>query len=261
MKNKLQSSPCFLQFAFVVAGFIEVMVVSMIFKNKVYNTLAAFVLLSISGLLVFNYFGFKTDVKHYWSPRKIWYLIIGIIAGFIIQIIPYSCLDRHQVGLLFKSNALQFLSISSVTLTLLIVMWEELWFRNPILNLAQGVNKQVLLSIFTGFLFTALHLLNPKINMLKEGPELLLAGTCLTLAYYASKSFYLPLGMHFGNNLLSSIIDHVSESTLNKQDINGSFTGIAIKVITLLILAFVLIIWLKAGKQKPNMEPEPFGIN
>jgi len=57
-----------------------------------------------------------------------------------------------------------------------------------------------------GVLFTLVHLLNPKISLLQEGPQLFFAGTLLTALYFHYKSIWLPAGLHLGNNLFGSAV-------------------------------------------------------
>jgi membrane protease YdiL (CAAX protease family) len=121
-------------------------------------------------------------------------------------------------------------------MTFLITGWEELWFRSLLLN---HVNKHLPernISLAMGLLFAVIHLLNPEINMLKNGPVLFMAGTLLTALYFYSRSIWLPAGLHFANNFFGSNIS----STVEAHEWFGSegyiYTG-------LLLIATVFFLW------------------
>jgi membrane protease YdiL (CAAX protease family) len=205
MINK--TGPYLLQFVYVIIGLIFLISTSYLSKKIGINPTIPTLILFLVGYFGLAYFLKVSSLKAYWQLQKAHLLIIGIIAGIIIQGIPVFMTHPTALSKEMLVNLLNQTALSGTFFTLLIVLWEELWFRNPILNLAQDKRQQVLLSIFTGLLFAALHLMNPKINLLQEGPELLLAGILLTISYYASGSFWLPLGLHFGNNIFSSLIE------------------------------------------------------
>ena len=57
-----------------------------------------------------------------------------------------------------------------------------------------------------GSIFMIIHLLNPEIKIIQQGPALFFAGSFLTILYFYYKTIWLPLGLHFGNNFLGSRI-------------------------------------------------------
>jgi len=221
INNKLR--PYLLQLAYVLIGLIILVSISFLSKKLGINPTITTLILFLIGYIVLAYFlKVLPSLKAYWKLKKIFLLIIGLVAGIIIQGIPVFMTHGEAFSKESFVNLFSQLALSGVFFTLLIVLWEELWLRNPILNLAQNKRQQILLSIFTGILFAALHLMNPKINLLQEGPELLLAGILLTISYYASRSFWLPLGLHFGNNIFSSLIE---KSNLVSTDSNISVSN------------------------------------
>jgi len=237
--HKILKSPFFLQTIYIVVGLIGLVLMSFVFKDKTLVTLFTFAFFLVGYIIVARLLKRRTDIIKYWKPHKIFLFFIGIILGVIIQISPYLFQDKNFYSNLSVYNLFHYATIYSLFMTLLIVAWEELWFRNPILNLATHKYKQIYLSIFTGLLFMALHLMNPKINILIEGPELFLAGACLTLAYYVSRSFYMPLGIHYGNNMLESMIRDWMQNNINQVDVTGS--GITILILLLFMIILILI--------------------
>lgn len=164
----------------------------------------AFVFLNLTH---FYFFKLKNEIGEFWSTRKITYLPIGIIGGGLIAISPII------LGLItgqLSASDISFntdLSVSSIGLTFVIIAWEELWFRGIFLNYCNRHLSAINLSLTIGLLFMLVHILNPKIDLHKTGATLFFAGALLTILYFYFKTIWLPIGLHFGNNYLNSIID------------------------------------------------------
>ena len=212
INNKFR--PYLFQLAYVVIGLIVLVSVSWFSKNLDINPTILTLILFLIGYVCLAYFlKVLPSLKAYWSLKKIYLLVIGYVAGIIIQAIPILLTQSIPLSKAMFLFSFYQIAIFSIFFTFFTVLWEELWFRNPILNLAESKNQKILLSVFTGLLFALLHLMNPKINLLHDGLELFLAGVLLTISYYASKSFWLPLGLHFGNNIFSRLIEKMNFDT------------------------------------------------
>ena len=242
--------PYLLQLAYVIVGLIVLVSISVLSKILGINPTIPTLILFLIGYFALAYFlKVSMSLKAYWQLKKIYLLVVGFLAGVIIQGIPVYI--THISALNYESSIADIVgpaTLIDIFFTFIIVLWEELWFRNPILNLAQNKKQQILLSIFTGLLFAALHLMNPKINLLQEGPELLLAGVLLTISYYASRSFWLPLGLHFGNNILSSLVEKSNLET------TGAHTGISNElvfrwVVLIIAIGITFLYWQREKKK------------
>lgn len=166
--------------------------------------LLAFVFLN---LIHFYFFKLRNEITEFWSIRKIAYLPIGIIGGGLIAISPtFLGFITGQLSASDISFNTGF-SVSSIGLTFVIIAWEELWFRGIFLNYCNRHLSSINLSLTIGLLFMLVHLLNPKIDLFKTGLTLFFAGALLTILYFYFKSIWLPIGLHFGNNYLNSILD------------------------------------------------------
>ena len=203
-----------------------VMGIAQLFKtpdwlNSAFIVLALFVIVNIATAKIFN---LKTEIKTFWSIKKIYLLPIGILAGGLIAVSPVLA------GLLTGAthfSELKFdtaFTLTSIAVTLAIVAWEELCTRNL---------SAIHISIIIGLLFMLVHLLNPEINLLKTGPTLLFAGAFLTIVYFYFKTIWLPIGLHFGNNYLTI------QSNLDKHWLFGNEGYFGAIVLALLFLLFV----------------------
>jgi membrane protease YdiL (CAAX protease family) len=146
------------------------------------------------------------EMKKYWGLRRSYYMLWGIVGGLMISAMPTTIslvTGQLAVGDI-KIN--EGLTISSVLITLAIVSWEELWFRGLLLNYCQRHISVITLSIVIGALFMGVHMFNPDMHFLEQGPALFFAGAFLTLLYFFYRTIWLPLGLHFGNNFFGAVV-------------------------------------------------------
>ena len=94
-----------------------------------------------------------------------------------------------------------------------------------------------------GLLFMLIHILNPEISLLKDGPVLFLAGTLLTALYFYSRNIWLPAGLHFGNNFFGSVINTDIKGNLLFGSEGYIYTGI------LLLATLFFLVRLRKSKQ------------
>jgi len=208
--------------------------------------LLAFIFLN---LIHFYFFKLKNEIREFWSIRKITYLPIGIIGGGLIAISPtFLGLISGQLSASDISFNTDF-SISSIGLTFVIIAWEELWFRGIFLNYCNRYLSSINLSLTIGLLFMLVHLLNPKIDLLKTGLTLFFAGALLTILYFYFKTIWLPIGLHFGNNYLNSAINTKFETDILFGD--DGYVGT-------IILAGLFLIFVKMTIDKNKSENQKY---
>jgi membrane protease YdiL (CAAX protease family) len=146
------------------------------------------------------------ELREYWSLKKIVYLPVLVLAGAAIGNFPavlYILAGKSPVHAV--KLAADF-SIPSFCITLMIVVWEEAWFRGIFLNYSIRYLSAVKISLIIGLLFMLMHALNPAINMLQKGPALFMAGALLTMVYFQFKTIWASIGLHLGNNYFGSMI-------------------------------------------------------
>ncbi|MCW3103526.1 MAG: Abortive infection protein [Bacteroidetes bacterium] len=145
-------------------------------------------------------------LKEHWSILKLHHFLIGAIIWLIVLSISH-CLKLAFCNIQASTPENGDTLSSGLGLTLVIISWEELMFRGIVLNFLLKYSSKLYLSIISGLLFMLIHLLNPEINILLQGPNLFFAGVLLTLLYLKFKSIWLPLGFHFANNIFSSKVE------------------------------------------------------
>ncbi|MDR2009506.1 MAG: CPBP family intramembrane metalloprotease [Bacteroidales bacterium] len=208
--------------------------------NKYISVVLMLSLFVISNIIYAYCFKLTDDIKKYWSLRKSYFILPGIITGLIIAYLPIT------LGLITgKTNfsALSFyeITISSLIITFLIVSWEELWFRGILLNYCKKFISYINISVASGILFMLMHIMNPNINLLTEGPSLFFAGALLTILYLYYKNIWLPIGIHFGNNFFNSLVDYPLKDDIwfGEEKLISSF------VTAILFIIFVIKVYKK----------------
>lgn len=194
--------------------------------------LLLFILLNV---VIAYQFKITDELKRYWSIKKSYYLVIGALGGLLIAFFPTF------VGLAIGNlnmeqfNLNQGITFRAVGLTLVIVSWEELWFRGIILNYCKNSISVITISITVGVLFMLMHLLNPTIDILHAALPLFFAGTFLTLLYFHYKNIWLPIGLHFGNNIYSNLF-----GTAFKNDLVYGNDGYLSTLLLAILTTFLL---------------------
>ncbi len=191
----------------------------------------AFLLLNIAYDQAFR----LNAVREYWALGKLPYIIPAVVAGLLIMILP--ALLALATGML-KPGRVQVdtsTSVNAIVITLVIVGWEELWFRGIFLNYCERHLSPPALSVIMGVLFVLVHVLNPEIDLLKKGPALFGAGALLTVLYLYYRSIWVPVGIHFGNNYFSRMI----KTPLDNHPFFGGDGYCSAIILLLLFLLFV----------------------
>ncbi|MBZ0098137.1 MAG: CPBP family intramembrane metalloprotease, partial [Taibaiella sp.] len=196
----------------------------------------AFLLLNIAYDRAFS----LNAIREYWALSKLPYIIPAMAAGLLIMILP--ALLALATGIL-KPGGMQVdtsTSINAIVITLVIVGWEELWFRGIFLNYCERHLSPLALSVIMGALFVLVHMLNPEIDLLKKGPALFGAGALLTILYLYYRSIWVPLGVHFGNNYFSGMVK-------TPVDNHPFFGGDGYCSAIILLLIFLFFVWRNRG--------------
>lgn len=189
----------------VVAGLTVMMLLQQAHLPSQASTIAVFTFFLLLNLVYIYAFRLHEAFRRYWSLRRVGLLLAGIAAGIGLVCLPkIAALAAGKVAI--DQVRITDTSVLSIVFTFLVTGWEELWFRTVLLNHTARHISSVSISLTVGVLFMLLHLLNPEINLLVNGPVLFLAGTLLTALYFYYHSIWVPVGLHFANNFFGSYI-------------------------------------------------------
>lgn len=187
-------------------------------------SLLAYVIGFLAIILVYRLY-FKSNIKK--AIRPTGKLRIGrlILPGLIWFLLSLS-VDLYQY---FKSpelysfyfDASTYLPLVLIGLILIPIQisFEELLFRNYILNGVSILAKNAWISILvSSIVFALMHSFNPEVtkygffNMM---PFYFYFGLILALISYFDESLEIPLSLHFFNNLYTLLIVSMENSALN----------------------------------------------
>lgn len=173
--------------------------------------------------------------------------VLAIVSGFLLLI---GLEEIQYEKMLFDPLEI----ILSTALFLLIAIGEETVFRGYILkNLLISFNKYVALAI-SAILFTALHLINPHINLM-AAISLFCAGLLCGIAFIYTKNLWFPIALHFSWNLFQTLMGFnvsghdvyslITFQTTGNSWINGGSFGfegsiISVGIQVLIILGMVI---------------------
>jgi len=224
------------------------------------------VLISLLGIFVITFAGFylalkrlhrksllsvltgydKFRFKRFWFAFMVWgtLLLVSVLGSYV--------LDPESLQVNFELEGFIISLLMMILLMPIQTGFEEIFFRGYLVQgLSQIFKNGIVPVIITSVLFGAAHLSNPEVREYGWAPMLtyyicfaLFMG-CLTLL---DEGLELAFGVHFANNLLSSVLVNSPNSVLKTYSIFDSKTedpsGEIILWFCMAILTFV-IFWLK----------------
>lgn len=194
-------------------------------------------------------------------------LVLGILAG--------AGLILAGLGILLLTGSVRIVStywqnpylLQTVLLFACVALAEETCFRGYIVgNMADSMGNIYALFI-SGVLFSAPHLINPN-SSLMSFIGILLAGWFLGAAYVFTRNMWLAIGIHFGWNLVQSLVGfNVSGTEMPgvlilehpvKNYWNGGDFGFEASVVCIILLtaATLFLIWKGMKVSGPSSDKE-----
>ncbi|GHJ29811.1 CAAX amino protease [Streptomyces hygroscopicus subsp. sporocinereus] len=189
-------------------------------------------------------------------------LVIGVtMFGCVIaNLYVYGAYEVHGFGSLTGAVGLVgFMTGAAVT--------EELMFRGLLFRLVErGLGTYIAL-VLSGVVFGAAHLLNKDATLLGAAAIAIEAGGMLAAAYAATRSLWLPIGLHFGWNFAESGIfgtevsgngdTHglMDASTSGAELITGGEFGPEASVYSVLFGALLTIAFLWLARRRGHIVP------
>jgi membrane protease YdiL (CAAX protease family) len=122
---------------------------------------------------------------------------MGLFGVIILNLALLGDYDVHGVGSVSGAVGLVgFMAAAAVT--------EELMFRGVLLRIVESRFGTWIALSLTGVLFGLMHLFNPDATLWGAIAIAIEAGGMLGAAYVATRSLWLPIGLHFGWNFAES---------------------------------------------------------
>ncbi|MFB7593808.1 lysostaphin resistance A-like protein [Streptomyces sp. NPDC056160] len=194
----------------------------------------------------------------------------SLLRGLVLGVVWFGCVianiyflgDYHVHGFGSTTGAIGlvgFMAGAAVT--------EELMFRGLLFRLVErGLGTYLALAL-SGVVFGASHLLNKDATLLGAVAIALEAGGTLAAAYAATRSLWLPIGLHFGWNFAESGIfgtevsgngaTHglLDASTSGAELLTGGEFGPEASVYAMLSGALLTVVFLWLARRRGHIVP------
>lgn len=185
-------------------------------------------------------------------------------AGFLFGIIVIAV----SMGIMFAAGAATFglghhfvMSSSTIVPVLVVPVLEELIFRGVLFRILEEMFGTLIGLIVSSLLFGMAHLFNDNASMLAASFLSIELGALLAVAYIATRSLWLPIGLHAGWNFaLGNIFGAADSGTVvpglletrasGHPLLTGGAFGPEASIITLAVSVLVLIPLIRHARLK-----------
>lgn len=199
-----------------------------------------------------------------WSQlRRGTLLGLGLFAGLMVLIAVFGGWQEVSWG-----SFGGFLGTAGLMAS--VAVTEELLFRGVVFRIMEKRTGTVIALVASGLLFGALHLVNGNATLWGAFSIALTAGIMLAAAYIATRSLWLPIGLHFAWNFAQGGIFGVtvsgsaqpSEGLLNvtlsgPSALTGGVFGPEASLFALLVCMVPTIFLLRRAARTGQIRPRP----
>jgi uncharacterized protein len=148
--------------------------------------------------------------------------LIGLVWFGLLMAMLYAG-GHYQVNRLAFPDRL----FSAVVFALGTAIWEEVTFRGLLFRVTEQTFGTWVGVAVSAVAFGALHGLNPNASLASSVAIILESGILLAAAYFATRTLWLPIGLHFGWNFAEDFIFGVRMSghAARPAIVDGTLTG------------------------------------
>ena len=182
-------------------------------------------LVSIAGYILFVRLIEKRKATEL-SRFRVSLLPLGAFVGlvwFALLILMLYVTGHYQIsGVGFPNRFL-----SAVIFALGTAIWEEVTFRGLLFRVTEQTFGTWIGVLVSAVAFGAIHGLNPNASLAASIASVLESGVLLAAAYFATRTLWLPIGLHFGWNFAEDFIFGVRMSghAARPAIVEGTLTG------------------------------------
>ena len=160
------------------------------------------------------------------SNFRIALLPLGILLGMVFfgLLIAILYLSGHyQINQLAFPNRL----LSAIVFALGTAIWEEVTFRGLLFRVTEQTFGTWVGVALSAIIFGAVHGLNPNASLAASVAIILESGILLAAAYFATRTLWLPIGLHFGWNFTEDFVFgvRISGHAARPAIVEGTLSG------------------------------------
>src|SRR5215813_315944 len=219
------------RFIFGLLGFVVVWIIGLAPQFLAYARVSGIIIFALEGgLSIAGYFLYVRVVEKRsaleLSRFRIALLPLGILVGMVwfgLLIAMLYVGGHYQIERLAFPNRL----LSAVIFAMGTAIWEEVTFRGLLFRVTeQTFGTWVGVSV-SAVAFGALHGLNPNASLAASIAIILESGILLAAAYFATRTLWLPIGLHFGWNFAEDFVFgvRISGHAGRPAIVEGTLTG------------------------------------
>jgi len=219
------------RFIFGLLGFVVVWIVGLAPQFLAYAHVSGIIIfalegaLSIAGYLLYVRVVEKRHALEL-SRFRIALLPLGILIGLIwfgLLIAMLYASGHYQINGLAFPNRL----VSAVIFAIGTAIWEEVTFRGLLFRVTEQAFGTWVGVALSAIAFGALHGLNPNASLAASIAIILESGILLAAAYFATRTLWLPIGLHFGWNFAEDFVFgvRISGHAARPAIVEGTLSG------------------------------------
>ena len=219
------------RFIFGLLGFVVVWIVGLAPQFLAYAHVSGIIIFALEGGLSIAGYPLYVRVvekRHALelSRFRIALLPLGILIGlmwFGLLIAMLYASGHYQLkGLAFPNRL-----VSAVIFALGTAIWEEVAFRGLLFRVTEQAFGTWVGVAVSAIAFGALHGLNPNASLAASIAIILESGILLAAAYFATRTLWLPIGLHFGWNFAEDFVFgvRISGHAARPAIVEGTLTG------------------------------------
>jgi len=219
------------RFLFGLLGFVVVWIVGLAPQFLAYAHVSGIIIFALEGVLsIAGYLLYVRVVEKRHalelSRFRIALLPLGILIGLIwfgLLIAMLYASGHYQINGLAFPNRL----VSAVIFAIGTAIWEEVTFRGLLFRVTEQAFGTWVGVAVSAIAFGALHGLNPNASLAASIAIILESGILLAAAYFATRTLWLPIGLHFGWNFAEDFVFgvRISGHAARPAIVEGTLTG------------------------------------
>jgi len=219
------------RFIFGVLGFVVVWIAGLAPQFLAYGHVSAIVIfgleggVSIAGYLLYVRVVEKRsalELSHFRIILLPLEILVGIVWFGLLIAMLYAG-GHNEINRLAFPNRL----LSAVIFAIGTAIWEEVTFRGLLFRVTEQTFGTWVGVAVSAVAFGALHGLNPNASLAASVAIILESGILLAAAYFATRTLWLPIGLHFGWNFAEDFIFgvRISGHASRPAIVEGTLTG------------------------------------
>lgn len=219
------------RFIFGLLGFVVVWIVGLAPQFLAYSHVSGLIIfaleggLSIAGYVVYVRVVEKRSALEL-SRFRVVLLPLGILVGMVWFCLLIAMLyvgGHYQINRLAFPNRL----LSAVIFAIGTAIWEEVTFRGILFRVTERTFGTWVGVAVSAIAFGAVHGLNPNASLAASVAIILESGILLAAAYFATRTLWFPIGLHFGWNFAEDFIFgvRISGHAARPAIVEGTLTG------------------------------------